>query len=273
MSRLENIGLTTSRRPSPGEYLHATPKSAITRPDDDRALDELKESTERKQFKDLVEHISDAGYGTPFDFALAFLNSPPQKYAKVVKKWLRGDGLSSFIETCTKHPDFCTSDGLNSIAVGIAKVELTNEIYKLAKSSSLRRPLSEFSIERVCNFSLEAFGHELQTTAPNLLSLLESLVLPQSNANAIQGMENDILHVDLDFEDEPDESDELSSQPTSIGPLPVEAIPSPRKTQSRRLAAQIVMSILLYARSQKVNLIPGLLGYFLYCLQTPKSII
>jgi hypothetical protein len=246
----------------PAVYANVIPEITITRPDDVRAVEELAESAKHEHISNIVEHIKTAGYDTPFDFILDFLEFPPPEDTKPLKEWLRGDGITLFIETCTKHSEFRTSDRFNSAILRLAKLEFTKEIQELAKSSSLRRPLSEFSIERVCKSSLDDFGRELHTTAPKFMSILEWVVLPES------------LHAtpsDLDVDSET-EWDEDLSRLRSIGTFS-KSTGSRHKSRSKRLAALMAMSVLLYARSQKINLIPGVLGYFLHCFRTPKRVI
>jgi len=219
------------------------------------------ESAKHEGIANIVDLMKVAGYNSPFDFMVEFLESTPPDHVKPLREWLNGDGMPSFIKTCTKHAEFRNSDGLNKFAIQLAKLQLTTEMQNLSKSPSLRQPLSEFSTEQICSFSLRQFDDELHGTAPKLLSLLDSLVLRGSNG--IDGS------LDLDLEEE---SDDEGSQPASIGSLP-ENIPLPRKSRSRPFAVQMAMSILLYARSQKINFIPGVLGYFLHSFRTPKRVI
>ena len=254
---------SSSGRHMPEMYVDATPERTITRIDDVRAVEDLREWAKHDRITRIADQIKTAGYNTPFDFILDFLKFPPREDARSVREWLRGDGMASFVETCTKHPEFRTSDPLNNVVLRLARLEFTKEVQELARSPSLRRPLSEFSIDKIFDFSLDSLGCELHATAPKFMSILELVALPESPgaiANADEDSESDC------------ESDEEPSQPTSIGTLP-ELPPSRRKSRSKRHAVPMALSILLYARSQKINLIPGLLRYFFHCFRTPKRVI
>lgn len=255
---------TSSGRQFPERYLDAMTEITITRHDDIRAVEELKESAKQDCIRNVINQIKSAGYDTPFHFILELMQYTPSEVGEPLKEWLRGDGIVSFIKTCTAHPEFRTSDAFKFLILRLAKLQFKKEVSDLVKLSSFRRPLSGFSADQVSNFSLEHFGNDLHTTAPTLTSLLESLVALPTEASTT-------TH-DGDSDDDSDQDEDSTEPIQSIGSLPV-IMPSPQKLRSRRLATQMSMSILLYARSRKLNLVSGLLGYFLYSCRTPKRVI
>jgi hypothetical protein len=262
---LSNVRRTSSGRPFPQKYANDTAQSTITHGDDSRAVGDLEETSKQERIVNLVDQIKAAGFETPFDFFLEFLQCTPPEGTEPLKNWLCGDGMPSFIETCTSHDAFRPSDAFNSLVIRLAKVNFTKEMRKLAKLPSLRQPLASLTFDLVSDFSPERFQNELDATAPTLLSLLESLVLlPARQSTAIRS--------DLNPESDSEPEEETTSPIQSIGRLP-EIAPSPQKSRSRRLAVQMSLSVLLYARSQKCNLIPGLLGYFLHSSRVPKRAI
>lgn len=226
-----------SGRRFPQHYLDVLPEQIITRDDDIQAINDLRESTRHEHMCNVLEHIESEGYDTPFDF------------------------IVEYMETCFHRPNFSPPEKLIVIGLRLASLTFTTEMVALTKIPSLRRPAASFTMEQVLNFSLDSFRNELETTAPTLMSFLKLLVLPSSETSetAEPGFEEDAY----------DEED--VSQTSSIGELPETT--SPRKTRSRLLAILMAMSILLYARNQQINLVPGTMGYFLHCFQTPKRVI
>jgi hypothetical protein len=256
---------TSSGRQFPPTYVNGTAESAIIHVDDVRAMEELQELTKHDRMISVVQHIKSSGYKTPFDFILELLQFTPREDLESLRGWLRGDGMPSFIDTCTNHSEFRTSDRFRSVVLRLAKAQFTKEMHDLNKCPSLRRPISSFNIDQVSDFSLDHFGCKLRTTAPTLLSLLESLALPAKRRTIV----NDSYPAS---DEDSDDDDEPAPLTESIANLP-EKTSSPKMSRSRRLAVLTSMSALLYAQSQKCNLVPGLLGYFLYAFRTPKRVI
>jgi hypothetical protein len=250
------------------------PQSTITREDDIRAVADLAEQSKRDRVESLVDEIKAAGFSSLFDFLLEFLQFTPKTEIIPLRKWLCGDrtlSLPSFVEACTKHEEFHGSNALDSLAIRLAEVQLTRETRKLMKLKSFRRPLSSFTIDQVSHFSLDHFQRDLNTAAPTLVSLLESLILlPARKPITLRSDSNPTPHDPVsDWE-----SDEETPLPLmSNGTLSETKTPSHRKLRLKRRALQIIMSVLLYGRSQKCNLIPGLLTYFLHSCRVPKRAI
>jgi hypothetical protein len=266
-----------------GKYQNETPQSTITRQDDIRATADLAEQSKWDRIETLVDEIKAAGFSSLFDFLLEFLQFTPKTEIIPLRKWLRGNGtlsLPSFVEACIKHGEFHGSDSLNGLAIRLAEVQLNNEMRKLMQSKSFRRPLSSFTIDRVSHFSLDHFQRDLNAVAPTLVSLLESLIrLPAREPTTSRSDSNPTPRDPLsDWESDEDprdpmsdwESDEEALPLTSNTTLPETKTRSLRKLPLKRRALQMVMSVLLYGRSQKSNLIPGLLSYFLHSCRVPK---
>jgi hypothetical protein len=232
-SRLSRV----SGRPFPHHYDDSLPEQTITRDDDRQAVNDLHESTQHQRMSNVLEHIKSEGYETPFDF------------------------IVQYVEACLDRPEFSPPQKLNSLALRLARLTLTNEMLALTKVPTLRQTAASFTMEQLLSFSLDSFRHQLQTTAPALLSFLGFLVFPSSDTVEVAepGFETDVYE------------EEEESQAPSIGEL--QATTSPRKTRSRRLAVLMATSILLYARNQQINLLPGIMGYFLHCFRTPKRVI
>ena len=75
---------TSSGRHFPAKYANVVPESTITRSDDIRAAEELKESTKHENISRVTDYIKHSGYDTPFDFIMEFLEFPPRDYVKAV---------------------------------------------------------------------------------------------------------------------------------------------------------------------------------------------
>jgi hypothetical protein len=264
---------TSSGRWCHGKYQNEIPQSTITRGDDIRAVADLAEQSKWDRIENLVDEIKAAGFDSLFDFLIEFLQFTPKTEIIPLRKWLCGDrtlSLPSFVEACTKHEEFHGLDALNSLAIRLAKVQLTKEMRKLTTLKSFRCPLSSFTIDRVSHFSLDHFQRDLNTAAPTLVSLLDSLILLPARQPTTSRIDSNPNPRDpmSDWE-----SDDETPPSTSNGTLPETKTPSLRKLALKRRALQMVMSVLLYGRSQKCNLIPGLLTYFLHSCRVPKRAI
>jgi hypothetical protein len=250
-----NMRRTSSRWQFPLIYVNRTAESTIIHVDDVCAIEELQKLMKHDRIISVVQRIKSSEYKTPFNFILEFLQFTPRKVLESLRGWLCSDRMLSFINTYTNHSEFRISNRFHSVVLRLTKAQFTKEMHDLNKCPSLQRPISSFDIDQVCNFSLDYFRCELQTTAPTLLSLLGSLALLAKRRTIVN---DSYLASDEDSDD-----DEPTPLTESIVNLP-EKTSSPKMSQSRRLAVLTSMSTLLYAQSQKCNLVPKLLGYFLY---------
>jgi len=254
----------------PDVSINHTAEDEIVDTEDFRAVEELQQSESRREtslhestrddrIKTILTSIQDAGYATPFDFMLEFLEYTPQAELRRVRDGFHGEGMRSLFEAWTSNREFRSSDKLNTTALRITETHLKKEMHELHKSLSVLRPMSRLGIGQVCDFSLDQFRCELRRVAPTLFSLFETLALPVRRQTTT-----------------PD-TDRPESDDGSVPPL--ESIASVTETRSsgprsrRRLAVFMSMSILLYAQSQRCNLVQRVLGYFLHASRTPKRVV
>jgi len=249
---------TSSGRLFPGKYKNEIPHIDITRRDDSRAVQDLEESSKKDRIVEAIDQIKALGFETPYHLILDILQCTPPGEIGALKKWLSGDGMPLFFKACTEHAMFRPSQALDNLVTRLSKVRYRKEMAALAKLDSLHCSLSALTFDQVSNFSVESLQNDLTTTAPTLMTLLGSLVLPAELPAAIGS--DGISESDSEYDEEPNSTAGMIPSPT-------------RKLRSRRIAVQTSISILLYARSQQCNLVPALLGYFLHSSRVPKRAI
>jgi len=257
---------TSSGREFPRKYNDSTSLERIIDLSDTPERDELHQNERVERVERVVNFIKITGYGTALEFFDDLLKFTPRNEKTAVKFWLQGENFTRFIEDCTVHRHFKASESFNNLIFQKSKHILRQEMRSLTQSESLRCPVTKIDISQVYSFSFEEHWTHLQSVAPKLTSLFISLSTPERQSRLPEDAKQQRTgeqHTDSEDDDVP---------PTSIGRLP-EKEPITKKTRSRQLAAQMSLSALLYAHSQRSNALACQIGYFLQSFRTPKRII
>jgi hypothetical protein len=188
------------------------------------------------------------GFSTLFHAALALAEQHDMQSQRELVCFAEDGGLAKFIGLACRK-DIKRAIQLTKSCAQLDKTlcEVSREVYRAewkewVSQAGIRMPLGRFSLEHVQSFEVTTLYTAWRGKAPFLCSLLESLALRKDDA----------LREDETWD-----------------------INDKRRKDYRRRCRHIVMAISCIGalRSQQVNVVQGILSYFMYACRVPKRVI
>jgi hypothetical protein len=188
------------------------------------------------------------GFQTLFHAALALAERDDEASKRELVRFAEDGSLAKFIGlACRKD----IRDAMRSIESGAelneALCEASQEVYKAEwtewmKQEGIRTPLKRFSLEHIQLFNVETLYAAWRTKAPFLSLLFETMALGKTNTQTL------------------DEAWDINDK---------------RRRDYRRRCRHITMAISCIGalRSRRVNVVQGMLSYFMYACRVPKRVI
>lgn len=188
------------------------------------------------------------GFPTLFHAALALAEQHDVQSERELVCFAKDGGLAKFIElACRKDVKTAIHSTTSCVQLNNTLCEVSREAYRAewkewVSQAGIRMPLDRFSLEHVQSFEVTTLYTAWRAKAPFLCSLLESLASRKGDALR----EDKTWHIN-----------------------------DKRRKDYRRRCRHIVMAIscigALY--SQQVNVVQGMLSYFMYACRVPKRVI
>jgi hypothetical protein len=188
------------------------------------------------------------GFPTLFHAALALAEQQDMQCQRELMGFAEDGGLAKFIGlACRKDVTKAIQSPTSCAQLKKTLCEVSREVYRAEwkewlSQPGLRMPLRRFSLEHVQSFEVVNLYTAWRAKAPLLCSLLETLASRKDEAQR----EDETWHI----------SDK-------------------RRKDYRRLCRHIVIAISCIGalRSRQVNVVQGMLSYFLYACRVPKRVI
>jgi hypothetical protein len=188
------------------------------------------------------------GFPTLFHAALALAEQHNEQSQRELVCFAEDGGLAEFIGLA------CRKDIMGAIQSPESRAQLNEELCEVSREvyraewkgwvsqAGIRTPFKRFSLEHVQSFEVTTLYTTWRTKAPFLCSLLESLASRKDGAQR------------------EDETWDINDK---------------RRKDYRRRCRHIVMAISCIGalRSRQVNVVQGMLSYFMYACRVPKRVI
>src|SRR5579859_4918924 len=159
---------------------------------------------------------------------------------------------------------------------------LSQEVSTMLEEKSLRRHLQDYKLDT--DFSFDTMASMFAASMPSLSAVLHTAFTPDSQSDTAAPSASSSPKETLDPLD-PLENPQSSTSEIRSGAnipqnrgfggskLPVHTPSDSVTVQGRNLMVNTAVAILCYAKSARVNLFQGQIGYFLYASKTPKRVI
>jgi hypothetical protein len=191
---------------------------------------------------------ADNEYPTLFHAALALAKQDDEQSRRELVRFAEDGGLAEFIGlACRKDIMGGIQSTDNRARLNEVLCDRSREVYRAEwkewmSQDGIRIPLQKFSLEHIQSFEVTSLYTAWREKAPLLCSLLESLASGKDGAE----MEDDTWDIN-----------------------------DKRRKEYRRMCRHIVMALSCIGalRSRQVNVVQGMLSYFLYVCRVPKRVI
>jgi len=206
-------------------------------------------------FEQITKVAQEYGYDSIFHAALALAEHQVRTSTRQLVEFAQDGGLSRFIKAaCRKKViksirSLDTRTQYNAAICDAAGLVFKEEWRRFMELDGIRKKLTDFSLEHVESFAVEALYLKWRSTAPNLFALMECMGMGQGwKDSTIPSTESAVSTFGMDEEG---------------------------KKKYRRRCRYIIMAVSIMGSlsSQKINLLQGLFGYFLYSCRVPKRAI
>jgi hypothetical protein len=187
-------------------------------------------------------------FPTLFHAALALAERDDAASKQDLVRFAEDGSLAKFIGLACRKDMRDTIRSIESVGeLNEALCEASQEVYKAEwkewmKQEEIRTPLKSFSLKHIQSFNVETLYAAWRTKAPFLSSLFETMALRKKSTQTV------------------DEAWDINDK---------------RRKHYRRRCRHIAMAICCVGalRSQRVNIVQGMLSYFMYACRVPKRVI
>lgn len=251
-------------------------------PDDNRY--ETLSIPESEVLKEIRAYIQLRGFNTIFDVLDAELRELKvrQTYLhqqRMLRKWLQGDGPGAILSLYVAHSKLELPDPVKESITQLFTRIVSQEVSVMLKEQSLRKLLKEYKMDT--DFTFDAMASTFITSMPSLSAMLHTAFTPGSKTGIVTDSVPDPLRK-TNTHSQPQESTSgvRSADPSHDGSgtsevsiLPESDTAAVPHVQGRNLMVTTALAILCHAKSERVNIFQGHIGYFLYASKTPKRVI
>ena len=205
---------------------------------------------ESEDLKEIRAYIQLCGFNTIFDVLDAELRELKVRKTYIqqqrkLRKWLQGTGPGAILSLYLQHLKLDLPNPVKESITQLFTQMVSQEVSDMLKEQSLRRLLKDYEMD--IDFSFDAMASTFIAAMPSLSTVLHTAFTPDLNIGIVR-------------ESVP-ESDPavLSRENLHI--------------QGHNLMVNTALAILCHAKSVRVNVFQGHIGYFLYTSKIPKRII
>jgi hypothetical protein len=236
------------------------------------------EDKRQTKLDDIRGYIQHCGFDTIFDV----LNAELQEFKvhqlqhvsrreRELQKWLHGDGPSAILSLYVEHSKLELSTSVKNSVTQLFIRILSQEVSNILEEKSLQRHLQDYKLDT--DFSFDTMASTFAASMPSLSTTLYTVFTSDSNENTTAESAsktpetmNDPLVLLVNAQTSTSKRLDLPIQSTT-------SESSQHQIRGRNFMVNTALAILCYAKSARINLFQGHIGYFLYASKTPKRVI
>ena len=224
---------------------------------------ELGDSEMRNKMEQIRRFVKEMGFDSILQACIKEMELKRSEDNKRKLVELRKD-MNDLVEACLNNPLFKPLNNKVSTSLCQAASRIfQHEAASLSQLDDIRVADSGYSRNNITNYSFIETAELIAKTAPCLSEVLNDLV----DTSTVSGSESQL----------DDTVDDTERQPFSIGDPQLYNMKDRRihrrKASRKKICVSVAIAILLYTRSQKVNLMQSHIGYFLFASKTSKRVI
>jgi len=242
---------------------------------------------ESEALKEIRAYIQLRGFDTIFDVFDAELRELEVRRTylhqqRKLRKWLQGDGPAAILSLYVAHSKLELPDPVKEPITQLFTRIVSQEISIMLKEQSLRKPLKKYKMDT--DFTFDGMASTFIASMPSLSAVLHTAFMPSSKTETVTDSAvpdpfwktNSHSQPQVSTSGVRSDADNLSHNGSGTSEesiLPESNTAAVPHIHGRNLMVNTALAILCHAKSERVNIFQGHIGYFLYASKTPKRVI